>query len=421
MTEPIPASTSKDKIVQNEKLLLFVLAAVQFTHIVDFMIMMPLGDILQRELSIRPFQYSILVSSYPLAAFFSSLLGVLFLDRFDRKQALAVAYTGFVLGTASSALLPATDTASLNYAIFIGTRIVTGLFGGMLTALILSIIGDVFPLVRRGRAMGVVTMAFSLAAVFGVPLALELVNRFNGNWHVPFYMVSGTGVIILLMIILYIPSLRSHMQVNQEKKSSYHTLQRTRRSPNQQKALLLMLLLILGQFTVIPFITPYMINNVGLTQEQIPLIYLVGGACTVISSPLVGRLVDRFGRKLIFYGMGTLSIIPLLLTTHLWPMSIWWVLTVTGVFFITISGRMIPATTMMTSVVGSGNRGGFMSLNSTVRSLATGGASVIAGAIVSQSGEGAPLEHFEIVGYLAAGFTLVAMLLAGSISEVEDS
>lgn len=417
MTEPTPVSTSKADAPINERLLLFVLAAVQFTHIVDFMIMMPLGDILQRELEITPFQYSVLVSSYPTAAFFSSLFGVLFLDKFDRKRALAVAYTGFLIGTMSSALLPVTDTPALNYSIFIGTRVITGLFGGILSALILSIVGDVFPLQRRGSAMGVVTMAFSLAAVLGVPMALELVNQFDGNWHVPFYMVSGLGAIILILIFFAVPALRGHMKSKRDRPHPMETLRIMSKSRNQQKALLLMLLLVLGQFTVIPFITPYMINNVGLTQEQIPLIYLVGGACTVISSPIVGRLVDRFGRKKVFYTLAVVSVAPLLLTTHLWPISIWWVLTVTGSFFIFISGRMIPANTMLTSVVKPGNRGGFMSLNSSVRSLGSGGAAVIAGIVVSQPAEGAPLEHFEIVGYLAAFFTLSAVLLARNLIE----
>ncbi|MDG1260643.1 MAG: MFS transporter, partial [Flavobacteriales bacterium] len=165
-------------MTKKERLLLFILASAQFTHIVDFMIMMPMGDILQKELLITPFQFSMLVSAYPLAAFLSSLFGVFFLDKFDRKKALSVAYLGFVLGTFSSAVVPNTADPSLNYALFIGTRLLTGLFGGILGALVLSIVGDVFALERRGKAMGVVSMAFSLAAVVGVPLALELVNQF---------------------------------------------------------------------------------------------------------------------------------------------------------------------------------------------------------------------------------------------------
>jgi predicted MFS family arabinose efflux permease len=400
-----------------EPLLIFILAAAQFTHIVDFMIMMPLGDILQRELSITPFQFSALVSAYPMAAFLSSLFGVFFLDKFDRKKALAVAYTGFVLGTLSSAIIPTTADQELNYILFIATRLITGLAGGILSALVLSIVGDVIPLARRGKAMGYITMAFSLAAVLGVPMALELVNRFDNNWHLPFYMVGGMGAFVVAMILLFIPPIRTHLEAQTTRPHPFEVLRKARQLPNQQMALLFMVMLVLGQFTVIPFITPYMINNVGLTQAQIPLIYLVGGACTVISSPIVGRLVDRYGRKKVFYIMAAGSVVPLLLTTQMWPAPLALVLSISGLFFIFISGRMIPANTMLTTVVRPENRGGFMSLNASVMSLSSGLAALLSGSIITQAGEGAPLEHFSTVGYIAASSTVLAIFLAYRLTE----
>ena len=400
-----------------EPLLIFILAAAQFTHIVDFMIMMPLGDILQRELSITPFQFSALVSAYPMAAFLSSLFGVFFLDKFDRKKALALAYTGFVLGTLSSAIIPTTADQELNYILFIATRLITGLAGGILSALVLSIVGDVIPLARRGKAMGYITMAFSLAAVLGVPMALELVNRFDNNWHLPFYMVGGMGAFVVAMILLFIPPIRTHLEAQTTRPHPFEVLRKARQLPNQQMALLFMVLLVLGQFTVIPFITPYMINNVGLTQAQIPLIYLVGGACTVISSPIVGRLVDRYGRKKVFYIMAAFSVVPLLLTTQMWPAPLALVLSISGLFFIFISGRMIPANTMLTTVVRPENRGGFMSLNASVMSLSSGLAALLSGSIITQAGEGAPLEHFSTVGYIAASSTVLAIFLAYRLTE----
>ncbi len=405
-------------MTKSERLIIFILAAAQFTHIVDFMIMMPMGDILQKELLITPFQFSMLVAAYPLAAFLSSLFGVFFLDKFDRKKALTVAYIGFVIGTFSSAVVPNTSDPDLNYALFIGTRLLTGLFGGILGALVLSIVGDVFPLERRGKAMGIVSMSFALAAVIGVPLALELVNRFDGNWHLPFYLVASLGTFVVALVIFKVPSMRQHLDAQTDKPHPFETIRMAGKNINQLQALLFTVLLVLGQFTVIPFITPYMINNVGLTQDQIPLIYLVGGACTVITSPLIGRLVDRFGRKKVFYVMASISIIPLLLITHLWPISIYLVLTISGVFFISISGRMIPANTLLTTVVRPQNRGGFMSLKSSVTSLASGSASLIAGSIVVQSEGGGPIENYNIVGYVAVAFTIIALLLARKLREV---
>jgi len=212
--------------------------------------------------------------------------------------------------------------------------------------------------------------------------------------------------------------MRQHLDAQTDKPHPFETIRMAGKNINQLQALLFTVLLVLGQFTVIPFITPYMINNVGLTQDQIPLIYLVGGACTVITSPLIGRLVDRFGRKKVFYVMASISIIPLLLITHLWPISIYLVLTISGVFFISISGRMIPANTLLTTVVRPQNRGGFMSLKSSVTSLASGSASLIAGSIVVQSEGGGPIENYNIVGYVAVAFTIIALLLARKLREV---
>jgi predicted MFS family arabinose efflux permease len=398
--------------------LLAILAAVQFTNIVDFMIMMPLGDLFQRELGIQPFQYSILVSAYPMAAFLSSLFGVFFLDKFDRKKALTVAYFGFALGTLSSAVVPNTDNESLNYILFVGTRFFTGMSGGILGALVLSIVGDAIPLERRGKAMGVVMMAFSLAAIVGVPLGLLLVEWFDGNWHAPFLMVGGLALVVWLFIVVKIPPLRAHLDTGRLKPHPFETIQLAIKSPNQQKALLFMVLLVLGQFTVIPFITPYMINNVGVAQDQIIYIYLIGGACTVITSPLVGRLVDRFGRKTIFFVMAIGSLVPLLLTTNLWPLPIYLVLCVSASFFIFISGRNIPANTMLTAVVMPQNRGGFMSLNSSCMSLASGAASLIAGSIIVQEAEGEALQNYNVVGYVAVTFTILAILLATQLREL---
>lgn len=406
-------------MTKKERWLLFVLASVQFTNIVDFMIMMPLGDIFQKVLEVSPFEYSILVGAYPVAAFLSSLFGVFFLDRFDRRNALLVAYSGFVIGTFSSAFVPNTDTASLNYFLFISTRVLTGLFGGILGSTVLSIVGDVIPLERRGKAMGVVMTAFSVASILGVPLSLELVNRFDQNWHVPFIMVGCLGLIILLVAFFQIPKVRGHLKDSMEKKDPFETIRIAFKSRNQQQALLFMILLVFGQFTVISFITPYLINNVGVSQDSIPYIYLVGGFCTVISSPLIGRLVDKFGRRKVFIIMAGISIIPLLVTTHLWPLPIEVVIAFQALFFIAISGRMIPANTILTTVVRPKNRGGFMSLNASVTSLSSGAAAMLAGTLITQANPGEPLLGYNHVGYFAVFFTLMAIFLATRLKEIE--
>lgn len=397
--------------LKNERALLLTLAAIQFTNIVDFMIMMPMGDILQKKLEISPAQYGILVSSYGIAAFVTAFLGVFYLDRLDRKKALLVAYCGFIIGTLSSAILPNTDNQSLNYILFILTRVITGLTGGLMGGLVLAIVGDVVPFERRGRAMGIITIAFSLAAVIGMPVALTLVDMFDNNWHVPFIGVSLLSVPILLFGIKYIPSLTAHIKQKTKDYDRMETIRLAFTNREQRNALAFTILLIMGQFTVVSFMTPYYINNVGLSQSDIKWIYLVGGAGTVISGRIVGKWVDKYGRFRIFTIAAWCSVFCILVVTHLPIVPLWFVLIMAGLFFVVVSGRMIPANTISTTVVNPEHRGGFMSLNSSMMSLGSGASGIIAGAIVTQSGEHSPLMNFDIVGYVAIGSTLLALLV----------
>ncbi|MFM7234992.1 MAG: MFS transporter, partial [Flavobacteriales bacterium] len=304
------------KMPKGERALLLVLAAIQFTNIVDFMIMMPMGDILKKELSIDPQHYGILVSSYGIAAFATAFAGVFYLDNLDRRKALLAAYFGFMIGTLSSAVLPNTDNEAVNYLLFIFTRVITGLTGGLLGGLVMSIIGDAIPIERRGRAMGIVTISFSLAAILGMPIALTLVDVFDNNWHVPFYGVTLLAVPIWFLAWKKIPPMREHLK----NRSGYDRTAAIRNAINtreQRNALLFTILLVLGQFTVISFMTPFYINNVGLLQSDIKWIYLVGGAATVVSGFFIGRMVDTMGRFRVFTIAAALSIIPVLVITHL--------------------------------------------------------------------------------------------------------
>ncbi|MFZ4785761.1 MAG: MFS transporter [Flavobacteriales bacterium] len=401
----------------NERLLLIILASIQFTNIVDFMIMMPMGDILQKSLEISPSQHGWLVSSYGLAAGVTSLLGVFYLDNLDRKKALLTAYLGFMIGTISSAIVPTTSNPELNYYLFIGTRVLTGITGGLLGGLVLSIIGDVFPLERRGRAMASVTIAFSLASVIGMPLSLSLVDYFDNNWHVPFYMVSALSLPFWLLGFKFIPPLNEHLKNKTQGHSRLDAIRNIFNTPIQRSALLFTFLLVLGQFTVISFLTPYNINNIGLQQSDIKYIYLVGGACTVLSGFLIGRLVDKVGRFRVFTIFAFLSMITIVVSTNLGHVGLWVVLLNAGFFFIFITGRMIPANTITTTVVDPKNRAGFMSLNSAVMSFGSGSSAAIAGMIVYQESEHSPLENYNIVGYIAIVATLLALVMVRRMSK----
>ena len=405
------------KIQQSERTLLLILAAIQFTNIVDFMIMMPMGDILKKELSIDPQHYGWLVSSYGIAAFVTAFAGVFYLDNLDRRKALLTAYFGFMIGTLSSAVLPNTDNDAVNYLVFIFTRVITGLTGGLLGGLVMSIIGDAIPIERRGRAMGIVTISFSLAAILGMPIALTLVDVFDNNWHVPFYGVTLLAAPIWVLAWKKIPPMRAHLthKRNYDRTAAIRMAFTTR---EQRNALLFTVLLVLGQFTVISFMTPYYINNVGLLQSDIKWIYLVGGAATVVSGFLIGRMVDLLGRFRVFTIAASLSIIPVLVITHLPAVPLYVVLLIAGFFFVLISGRMIPANTIATAVVSPQQRGGFMSLNSAMMSLASGSSGIISGAIITQVDQNSPLMNFEWVGYLAAGSTLLSLVIVRVLKRI---
>jgi predicted MFS family arabinose efflux permease len=324
-----------------------------------------------------------------------------------------------MIGTISSAVLPNTDNLELNYYLFILTRVITGLTGGLLGGLVLSIIGDVIPIERRGRAMAAVTVSFSLAAILGMPIALTLVDTFDNNWHTPFYFVTCMALPFWLLAFWKIPSLQEHLKQRSANYNRTETIRLAFATREQRNALLFTVLLVFGQFTVISFMTPYLINNVGLKQADIKWIYLTGGCATVASGFFIGRLVDKVGRFRVFTIFASLSTIPVLINTHLTNAPLYVVLIIAAFFFIFISGRMIPANTITTSVVQPQHRGGFMSLNSAMMSLASGSSGLIAGSIISQETESSPLYNYEIVGYFAIASTLLSLLVVRTLKKID--
>jgi len=396
--------------MKNEKMILGILAALQFTHIVDFMIMMPLGDILMKLFNISPQQFSILVSSYTFSAAIFGFLGAFIIDRFDRKKFLLLAYIGFTIGTFACAIAPTYETLCL-------ARIVTGAFGGSIAACVLSIIGDIIPIERRGSAMGVVMASFSVASVFGVPFSLYVANK--TVWHMPFLMIGALSSVIAVLIYFYLPNINSHLGKTREN-PILHMANLLKR-PSIQLAVFFMLMLVLGQFTIIPFLTPYNIRNVGVLPDQIPFIYIVGGLVSMIVAPVVGKLSDKLGKKYIFYIFAAFSIIPLLLITNMGHVPLWMVLVSAALLFIGFGGRMIPAQTLMTAVVEPHNRGAFMSLNSSIQQLGMGIGSYIAGIIIYENTTTHILYNYEKVGYLAVAFSIVAIFMVGKLRILEGA
>jgi predicted MFS family arabinose efflux permease len=330
-------------------------------------------------------------------------LSAFFIDRFDRKRALLFIYAGFLVGTLSCALAPGYVTLTL-------ARALTGAFGGVLGALTMAIVGDLIPIERRGRGMGIIMTSFSLAAVAGVPTGLALANAFS--WHAAFFLIAGLGLPILIVLGFLIPPLRAHLQnARAGREHLWGLFDNLRRDKAQALALTLIPTLLLGHFAIVPFMSPYLVSNVGLTEYDLTYVFLFGGAATLFSMPMTGRLSDRFGSTNIFILTAALTTIPILTLTHLPRTALWAALTTSTIFFVIASARMVPAMTMVTEAVAPQWRGGFMSLNSSFQQLSAGLASFIAGVIITR-GPGGKLFHFGLAGYLAAGASVACIFIS---------
>jgi len=395
--------------MKQEKAILWTLAAINFTHIVDFMILMPLGPQLMRIFEISPREFGLLVSSYTFSAGISSFLGAFFLDKYDRRTITLWVFTGFLLATLACAFSP-------NYPILLTSRIIAGLFGGLTSALILAIIGDVIPDSRRGRAMGLVMAAFSVASVFGVPFGLFIASI--SNWHAPFFFLAAISLVILWMIYNYLPSITAHKENGHTKPSPVQVIKRVTSNPNQMKAITLTIMMMLGQFMIIPFISPYMVTNVGFSDMELTYIYMAGGLFTIFTSPWVGKMTDLHGKVKIFVIFMSLNLIPIGVITHLGQAPIPYVLLITTLFFVTSNGRMVPAMALITGTAKSENRGSFLSFNSAVQQLSAGLASFVAGLILAEGMNG-ELINYNFVGYIAIFLSVLCIPLAGRIKIVD--
>jgi DHA1 family inner membrane transport protein len=389
-----------------ERVIILLLASLNFTHMLDFMVMVPLSNYLIPSLHISPRQLAFLIGAYSLSAFFSGILLSFIADRFGRKRVLVIVYIGFLLGTVACGF-------ATSYPLLMVARVVAGFFGGIIGGQVFSIISDIFPYQRRGMAVGAVMSAFAIASIVGIPVSLYLTNLFNFNWHVPFLMIAGVGVLLIPLIIKILPPLTEH--VNEVKPSRFAALMKVFKNPNQGLALLFTLFMMLGHFLIIPFINPYMEFNKGYNKEQIPLIYLVGGLASLLAAILLGRVSDSLGKFKVFTISVLLSSVMVIGITNLpiIPFSV--VLLFFALWFVFATGRSVTAQAMVTNVVEKEQQGSFMVLNSSMQQAGTFLASIISGFIVVESKKNGKLLHYEWVGYLSIVVLLVCLVLGWMI------
>jgi predicted MFS family arabinose efflux permease len=407
MQESLDDGTSQQS--QRERLVLLILAAVQFTTIVDFMIVMPLGPQLMRTLDIDPAQFGLIVSSYTFAAGVAGLVASAIVDRFARRTTFMVLYAGFLLGTLCCAFAP-------DYRMLVLARVVTGAFGGILGGLSMAIIGDVFPENRRGRATGSLMTGFALASVAGVPFGLYLGT--NYGWHVPFVVLALGGVPALFLAPFALPPLDEHIG-----KAHAHPLRavvETFIPINHLRAFGLIIALMVGSFTVFPYLSTYLVANVGMTEQQLPLVYIAGGALTLLTAPTIGKLADYYGKLTVFRVLIPMSAVLLVVITNLPAAPVAVAVAVFGALMVCNVGRMIAAMAMVTSSVEPHRRGAFLSANSSVQHVASGVGAYLGGLIVKESAAGR-IEHFGLVGWIAAAATLASLWIAARIRIVDQA
>lgn len=386
---------------KKEKVMLFLLACINFTHILDFMIMMPLGNYLMPYFKISTQQFSFLVSAYTFSAAASGFTAAFFVDGFDRKKVLLFGYTGFIIGTLACGLAP-------SFYLLLVARVLAGLFGGLIGAQVLSIISDIFPYEQRGKAMGSVMSAFAIASTFGVPFALYLANLIS--WHAPFILVGIIGVALIPLLVKYIPTMDKHLQNREEKKSPFEALIIVKQDRHLGLALLFSGMIMMGHFLIIPFINPFMEFNNGYTKKETPLIYLVGGIAAFFAANILGRLSDKYGKLNVFSICVFLSLPLVVGVTHIPHIQLWIMLTMFAFWFTLSTGRGVTAQAMVSNVVQPMHRGSFMSFNSSVQQFGSGVASLFAGFVVVKSADG-KIEHYGWLGYISVAILLICLIL----------
>lgn len=370
--------------------------------------MMPLGPHLMRTFTISPQQFGLVVSAYTISAGIVGFGGAFFIDRFDRKFALLTMYGGFTIGTLLCAVAP-------SYEFLVIARTVAGAFAGTMGAIVFAAVGDAIPDARRGAAMGIIMSSFSVASVAGVPFGLFLANHYD--WHMPFFFLGGMSLVVLVVGFKALPPMRIHL-VNKVYEHPMVAMKYMLTHRNHLRAFLFMMAMMIAGFSVIPYISPYLVSNAGLPEADLPLVYFFGGAFTIFTARIVGGLSDRFGKAKVFTIVALLSIVPILVLTNLPPLSLTSIIIVTTIYTVFTSGRMVPSMALITGSVEPQRRGSFMSINSSIQQLSAGVASYGAGLIIGKSSTGT-LTGYGIVGILASISTLLCIVLAWRIRTAE--
>lgn len=392
----------------NQKIIIAILALLQFTVILDFMVISPLGDILMKTLNMTTANFGFAVSAYAFSAGISGLLAAGFADKFDRKKLLIFFYTGFIIGTVFCAL-------STSYITLLLARIFTGLFGGVIGSVSLAIVTDLFVIHQRGRVMGFIQMAFATSQILGIPMGLYFANHWG--WHSSFLMIAALGLIILFAIITQMPAITKHLELQSDKSPFLH-LWHTLSNKNYQIGFAAIAFLSVGGFMLQPFGSAFLVNNIHISQLELPMVFFCTGVSVLFIMPIIGKLSDKVSKFRLFAAGSILSMIIIIIYTNLGPVPLWEIVLLTMVMFMGIMSRVIPANTLNTAIPEMKDRGAYMSITSSMQQIAGGIAAVCAGFIVHQKTKTSPLENYDILGYVIAAVTFCTILLMWRVNQL---
>lgn len=391
-----------------QKLAIAILALTQFTVVLDFMIMSPLGDALMKSMQLTTVQFGIAVSAYALSAGVSGLLTAGFADRYDRKNLLLFFYVGFIVGTFCCGI-------TTNYPMLIAARIITGLFGGVIGSISMAIMADLFALQQRGRVMGFIQMGFGASQVLGIPIGLYISNYMG--WQAPFFMIVGLAAIIWFVIFWKLKPINEHLKYPQERNAFLH-LWNTLKQRDYRIGFGATALMSLGGFMMMPWGSAFSINNLNITTEELPLLFMIAGIGSLVVMPIIGKLSDSIDKFNLFAIASIFLMAVVVYYTNLTPAAFWIIALVNVLMMIGVMSRMVPSMALTSALPNMPDRGAFMSINSSLQQMAGGVAAFIGGLIVVQKDNYSPLERYDVLGYVIVGISVVCLFMVYRVSKL---
>ncbi|PWU17157.1 MAG: MFS transporter [Bdellovibrio sp.] len=400
----VGGEAASGKITPYQKIVVAILAFMQFTVILDFMVLSPLGATLMPALKITPTQFGSVVSIYALSAGISGFLAAGFADRFDRKKLLLFFYVGFIAGTMLCAL-------ASTFEFLLVARMVTGIFGGVIGSIVFAITTDLFEFEHRGRVLGIIQTSFSASQILGIPFGLWLTNRLN--WHAPFWMIVGVGALAGVVVFSFVKPIDAHLKFRIDKKPLHH-LMVTMTNQNYLKAFATTALLATGGFMLMPFGSAFSVNNMKIDINDLPSIYLITGLSSMFMGPFLGRISDAVGKYHVFLFGSILTMTMVFIYTTRGVTPLYTVMAINVLLFTGVSARMISSSALVSAIPSRENRGSFMSVSSSIQQLSGGLASLLAGFIVSENPDGS-LHNFEMLGYVVNGASVITLVMMAFI------